>query len=69
MREPDAPELEFIHDGEDLYIIVDGVKVAKRGSADRSAPSTWETLKPGWSVVEDGDGVQIRGPRDAVRLH
>jgi len=69
MRESDAPKLEFINHGGALYIVVDGVKLAKRGNADRSEPSTWETLKPGWSIVENGGGVQFTGPRDAVKLH
>jgi hypothetical protein len=65
----EAPEIKYVHEGEEIYITADGVKVAKRGHTDSSEANTWETLKPGWSVVEDSDGIQIRGPREEVQLH
>ena len=58
-----------MHEGKHIYILADGVKVAKRGYCDSPEENIWETLKPGWSVVEDTEGVQIRGPRDEVKLH
>lgn len=65
----EAPEITFVYEGEDVYITADGVKVARRGFCDSAEENSWETLKPGWSVVEDSDGVQIRGPRGEVKLH
>jgi hypothetical protein len=65
----EAPKIKFVHEGQEIYITADGVKIAMREHSDTPKESTWETLTPGWSVLEDSDGVQIRGPRDKVKLH
>jgi hypothetical protein len=36
-EEPDAPELEIIHDGQDLFIVVDGVRGWRRCSDQGTA--------------------------------
>ena len=37
----EAPEINFVHEGEEIYITADGVKVAKRGHTDSSKANTW----------------------------
>jgi hypothetical protein len=53
------PTVEMEGDGRDLFIVVDGVKVAKRGRAGTPQAETWVSIEPGWSVldVEGGDRV------------
>jgi hypothetical protein len=36
-------------DGE-LYLVVDGVRIAKRGQSGTSQGGTWISLVPGWEV-------------------
>ena len=47
--------VEMDSDGTDLFIIVDGVKIAKRGLPDTPQAKTWVSLEPGWKVL-DGRG-------------
>src|SRR6516164_518289 len=44
---------EIVFDGEELYIIRDGVKIAKR--YDRR----WVSLQPGFHVYDDDDGIVV----------
>ena len=50
-------ELKFTvgYDGEDFYIKVDGVRIAKRGDAGTPHENTWIALEPGWRVFEGTD--------------
>lgn len=44
---------EIVFDGEELYVIRDGVKIAKR--YDRR----WISLQPGFHVYDDDDGIVV----------
>jgi hypothetical protein len=58
-------------DGEDLFIIVDGVKIAKRGHPNTPQARTWISLEPGWEVRGWGsrgvEGIEIL--HQDVRVH
>lgn len=43
-------DLELIGDGEDVYVVIDGLKVAKRGRPGTPQARTWISLEPGWRV-------------------
>jgi hypothetical protein len=49
----------------DLYVIVDGVRIAKRVRPRTEQAGTWISLKPGWNVVSTPDfsEIYIGGPR------
>ena len=52
------PQLE-LHGG-DLFVVVDGQRVAKRGRPGTQASRAWIPLMPGWSVFDGTDGaVQV----------
>jgi hypothetical protein len=38
------PTLMMLNDGEDTFVVADGVTIAKRGAG------TWISLEPGWTV-------------------
>ena len=42
-------------DGEDIFIIADGLKIAKRGHPGTAQANTWVLLEPGY-IVREGDG-------------
>jgi hypothetical protein len=38
-------------DGIELYVLVDGKRIAKRGQPGTPQAGTWISLEPGWEVV------------------
>jgi hypothetical protein len=51
LRSPDVPACplppELHNDGEDVFVLVDGLKIAKRGRPDTAQAMTWIMLEPG----------------------
>jgi hypothetical protein len=45
----------------DIFVIVDGVKIAKRGRPDTPQARTWVSLEPGWAVRAIGRWPEITG--------
>jgi hypothetical protein len=45
-------ELEIVRDGDDLFIVADGVRIAKRGRPGSAQAKTWVSLEPGWRVLD-----------------
>lgn len=43
-------------DGADLFIVIDGVKIAKRGRTGTPQAKTWIPLEPGFEVKEVLEG-------------
>jgi hypothetical protein len=48
-------------DNDDVFVLVGGVKIAKRGPRGTDA-ATWITLQPGWLVrdVKGGKAIEVR---------
>jgi len=46
---------------DDLFVIVDGIKIARRGYPDTPQAGTWVSLEPGYTVL---DGPDLGGPDD-----
>jgi hypothetical protein len=49
------PTIEIIGDGTDIFVLVDGVKIAKRGHPDTPTARTWIPLVAGYRVVSSDD--------------
>ncbi len=68
-------EAEFVGDGQDIFIVVQGVKIARRGRPNTPEAKTWVSLEPGWSVLDgprkpDGSGsFRIEYDRPQSRDH
>jgi hypothetical protein len=45
-----APEIVMDSDGTDIFITVDGVRIAKRGHPGTPQARTWVSLEPGWKA-------------------
>jgi hypothetical protein len=65
-------------EGQDIFIIADGVKIAKRGHPGTPQAATWVSLEPGWTVCdcrdtytdengEEGRAIEIE--YNGVRVH
>jgi hypothetical protein len=64
-------EVEIKFDGEDMFVVVGGVKIAKRGHPGTRHAKTWVSLEPGYTVRDCNDGreigIEFKGAR--VRIH
>jgi hypothetical protein len=54
-------------EGDDIFIIVDGVKIARRGYPNTPQARTWVSLEPGWEVRGSHEEIEIL--RRGVRVH
>ena len=57
VRMSDGPVVRIASspDGIDLYVLVDGKRIAKRGQPGTPQAGTWISLEPGWEVVSSPD--------------
>jgi hypothetical protein len=53
------PEVTIQCDGDDLFVIRNGVKIAKRGQPDTAQAKQWISVEPGFTVLGDDDGLVI----------
>jgi hypothetical protein len=44
---------------DELYIEIDGIRIAKRGQPDTAHARTWIPLRPGYRVTDDVDRGEI----------
>jgi hypothetical protein len=50
---------DVVVDGDELYLIWDGARVAKRGKPGTPQAKTWIALVPGYHVIDIGDGIAV----------
>jgi hypothetical protein len=53
----------------DVFVLIDGMKIAKRGQPDTPHAHTWIMLEPGWFVrdVKGGKAIEVR--YEHARMH
>ncbi len=59
----DEPVCEIHKDeNDDVFVLVGGVKIAKRGTPGTAHAGTWIMLQPGWMVrdVKGGMAIEVR---------
>ena len=58
----DEPICELLNDGENTFVLVDGVRIARRGAADTIHAMMWIMLEPGWIVrdIHEGTAIEVR---------
>ena len=62
-------DVEVVADGADLFVVVDGDKIARRGYPGTPQAKTWISLEPGWEVL-DGEGLKsILIKHNGVSVH
>jgi hypothetical protein len=56
-----GPKVEIEEDGLDMFVIVNGVTIARRGHPGTPEAGTWVSV-PGWTVTgsEDDNRIEIR---------
>jgi hypothetical protein len=50
------PVIVVEREGHELFVILDGVKIAKRGHPHTPQAGQWVALEPGFAVYGGGDG-------------
>ena len=62
-------QLKIEADSNDIFVVLDGVKIAKRGQPGTPYAKAWISLEPGWSVLDREKGVEISYQASAARVH
>ena len=60
---------ELHNDGENIFVFIDRVKIAKRGLPDTPHADTWIMLEPGWMVRDVKGGTAIEVSYEHARMH
>ena len=55
-------------DGQDMFVIFEGKRIAKRGHKGTPQAGTWISLEPGYTVHSTADHSQITVVKDGVVL-
>jgi hypothetical protein len=55
--------------GGDIFVVADGVKIAKLGPPGTPQADTWVSLEPGWTVRDCDDGESIEVECKRQRMH
>jgi hypothetical protein len=53
----------------DVFVLIGGVKIAKRGLPGTAHANTWIMLEPGWMVRDVKGGRAIEVSRERFRMH
>ena len=56
-------------DGSDIFVVADGVKIAKFGHPGIFQAKTWISLEPRWTVRDCDDGESIEVEYKRQRMH
>jgi len=57
-------EASIESDGIDLFVIYNGVRIAKRGQPNSPQAGTWVSLEPGFRVFDEGYPLKLVIERD-----
>ena len=63
------PGAAIYFDGKDLFFILDGTRIAKRGHPGTPQAKTWVSLEPGYEVISNDDHSQIQVEVFGARVH
>jgi hypothetical protein len=62
-------QVSIEREGSDIFVIANGVKIAKRGEPGTPQANTWLPLEPGWTVRACDDGKSIEVEHQRQRMH
>jgi hypothetical protein len=58
------PPVEIKEIGDEVFVMMDGVKIAMRAGPDSTRAGTWMPIEPGWTVLELDDVLALPGCMD-----
>jgi hypothetical protein len=53
----------------ELFVVVDGLNIAKRGKPGSPHAGRWIAVEPGWSILELEGGNRLQISYDGARIH
>jgi hypothetical protein len=53
----------------ELFVVVDGVAIGKRGKPGSRHAGKWLAIEPGWSIVELEGGNRLQVSYNGARIH
>jgi hypothetical protein len=65
----DETACEVHHEGDEVFLLVDGVKIAKRGMDAVDVAMNWIVLEPGWVVRDANRGLEIEIKYEGATVH
>jgi hypothetical protein len=60
MEQSRIADIRVENAGKARFIMVDGLRVARRGSSGSPQAGTWVPIEPGWEVMDSDEGILIR---------
>jgi len=69
MGKTKIPKCEFRSEGNNFFVLMDGVKIAMRGQPGTPQAGTWTAIEPGWQVYDSADGSGLVVEHKGVRAH
>jgi hypothetical protein len=66
-EEPPSCEMRVDHDG--VFVIFNGMKIARRAHPDTPQAKTWVSLEPGYRVLDNADKTAITVEYYGKRVH
>jgi hypothetical protein len=66
-EKPPPCAIQMDHDG--LFVIFDGMKIARRADPDTPQARTWVSLEPGYAVLDNADMTAITVEYYGKRVH
>ena len=55
--------------GDDVFVSINGIRIARRIDQGMSQARIWLPLKPGWSVLDSADDDDLIVSVDGFRVH
>ena len=62
-------DIKVVREGKDLFVEVDGIRIARRGCHDSPQAGTWISLEPGWEVFDGKDFGSITVKHTEAQVH
>ena len=66
---PQPPDVEMVSTGDDVFVVFNGLRIAKRGHPKTPQAGTWVSLEPGWRVFGGGTKDDLVIEHKGVRVH
>jgi len=68
-KKMNRPSAKVVCDGRDLFVVFNGVRIAKRGKPKTPQARQWVSLEPGFKVYEGKGNQLVIEQLNGVALH
>jgi hypothetical protein len=62
-----SKDISLVKNGKDFFVVIDGVRIARRGYPGTPQAGTWVSIEPGWEVVGGPDSFSVTYNRVSVQ--